>query len=316
MFTQSSITLAVYEIRLRRIYQMEEYYSLDDFCNGNDFLNFVQKNIANWEYNPREEKSIVLDEKKQKMIMLVPDSLKLMGRTVCALVETGDYGFESNIKDITTGKIKYTKTKNDADVLPFFIMFYIPQDMTSAIMISQRYRQYGATSIVVDTIKKKFKEDFPDSLIEISALKSTKLSDKFMTGGNLKKLSFKCFDSKILNTLPAMQNMNPADYTLEYSIVSKRGRSIPNSLLNIFRNNAAGSKKISELIKIPYYDYNEVTFEINMNGHTRTLRATDLESLGSFFDITNDIQTDTYGFPTYDSVRKAALSILDDIKQS
>lgn len=314
MATKASVTLSIYEIRLRKEYKKEEYYSVDDFCNGTDLLKFVHEVIANWEYSPnKDERHIVLDEEKQKMIMLVPGSLKLTGRTICSLIETGDYGIESKIKDINTGEVKYEKTKTDADVLPFFIMFYIPKGSTTAIMISQRFRQYGATSIVADTIKKKFKEKFPDSIMEIFALRSTTLSDQFMTGGKLKKISFKCFDPKMIGTDSIIHNMNPEDYTLEYNIVSKRGKSIPCSILNIFRTNIDKSREISKLIEIPYYDYDEVTFEMNMNGHSRTLRATDLESLGSFFDITDDIQMNSYGLPTYESIRTAAMSILSDI---
>lgn len=314
MGNKPSVTLSVYEIRLRKMHQKDEYYPLDDFCNGNDFLKFLQYIVANWAYEPDEEKTIVVDENKQKMVRLVPNTLKPTGRVLCSLVETGDYGVISDIIDVKTGALKYTKTKDDADVLPFFMMFYVPKNMTSAIMISQRFKQFGATSIVLDTIKNEFRDRFPHTFMEISSLKSPFLSDKFMTGGKLKKISFRCFDSRVLSTLPAMQNLNPDNYTLEYSIVSRRGKSIPNNILNIFRNNTDGSKRISDLIKIPYYDYNEVAFEMNLNGHNRTLKATDIESLGSFFDITEDVESDDKGLPTYNSVRRIALSILEDIK--
>lgn len=97
-------------------------------------------------------------------------------------------------------------------------MFYVPQDMTSAIMISQRFKQFGATSIVYDTIKKEFKAQHPTVQMEFSALKSTTLSDKYLSSGKLMKISFKCFDSKVLNSsLSNIEGFNTDEYTFEYT---------------------------------------------------------------------------------------------------
>ena len=317
MASKASVTLSLYEIRLRKPRQRVDYYKLNDFDRGHDFLNFLQSVIANWAYVPSGSKVIVNDEEKQKIVRLVPNTLKLFGRQITSLVETGDYGTISNIIDSVTGEVKYKKRAQDADVLPFFIMFYIPQDMTSAIMISQRFKEFGATSIVIDTIKKEFKEKHPTVQMEFSALKSTTLSDKYLSSGKLKKISFKCFDSKVLNSsLNNIEGLNTNDYTLEYNIIPKRGKSIPSPIINMFRLNRDNSKSISQLIKIPYYDYDDVSFDLNLNGHNRTLKASDIESLGSFFDITNDIITGADGLPTYESIKKVAESILDDIKNS
>lgn len=289
---------------------------MNDFSNGTDFLKFVETTIANWAYKPAKDKSIVLDEDKQKVVRLIPGTMKILGRHVLSMIETGDYGEISNIIDTDTGEVKYIKTEKDADVLPFFIMFYVPENAKSALMISQRYKQFGATSIVLDTIKKEFRTKFPHVQMEISSLKSTALSNRFLSSGNLKKITFKCFNPRVLSGFPNIEGLNANEYTLEYSIVSKRGKKIPGSILNLFRKNVDASKTISHLIEIPYYEYNDVAFDLRLNGHYRTLKASDIESLGSFFDISDDVEFGDNRLPTYASIQKIAMSILDDIKES
>lgn len=316
MASQPSVTLSVYEIKLRKPRQKEEYYKVNDFCNGTDLLTFLQTTIANWAYLPSKDKAIVVDKDKQKVVRLVPKTMKILGRNVMSMIETGDYGVISNIIDTETGETKYTKRAQDADVLPFFIMFYVPENRSSAIMISQRYKQFGATSIVIDSVRKEFMAKHPDVFMEIDSLKSATLSDKYLSSGRLKRITFKCFDSKILNSSMNIEALNSNEYTLEYSIVSRRGKMIPATLLNMFRPNRDSSKSVAQLIKIPYYEYNEISFDLSLNGHNRTLKASDIESLGSFFDITKDVEMGENRLPTYDSIQKVALDILNDIKNS
>ncbi len=311
-----SVTLSIYEIRLRDKRQTEKYYNLDDFCNGADFFKFIHSVVGNWSNLGRDNKTIIVNPDTQKAINLVDDTLKIAGRTLSAIVKTGDYGVSSEITDVNTGELKYEKTPDDADMMPFFVLFYIPENRKSAIMISQRYKQYGATSVIADSIRWEFSKQFPGQHMEIAALQSAILSDKFITGGNLKKITFKSFNPKVLNDVSVMSKLDPNDYILEYSIVSKRGKKIPNRLLNIFRRSVDSGKSVSDLIKIPYYDYNEIALELSMNGHRRTLKATDIDNLGSFFDITYDVDFDNKGFPTYDSILRVAKDVLDDIKQS
>ena len=80
MASKASVTLSLYEIRLRKPRQRVDYYKLNDFDRGHDFLNFLQSVIANWAYVPSGSKVIVNDEEKQKIVRLVPNTLKLFGR--------------------------------------------------------------------------------------------------------------------------------------------------------------------------------------------------------------------------------------------
>ena len=43
-----SVTLAIYEIRLRKPHKKEDYYSVSDFDYGSDLLKFLHETIANW----------------------------------------------------------------------------------------------------------------------------------------------------------------------------------------------------------------------------------------------------------------------------
>ncbi len=144
------ISLSSYSIRIKDS-SRDDYVLLDEFLPKKDFLSFVQ------EYFSFVETKLQLDEENKKLIRINNQKIKTVKRQIRGIIETGEYGFESEIIDTKKGTLKYKRAVEDAELLPFYFLISLPKGKDKGIIILQRFGQFGISKILRDSLNQFLK---------------------------------------------------------------------------------------------------------------------------------------------------------------
>lgn len=312
-----TVTLACYEVSITKKGEKDTPLSLSDFNNGNDLFDFLKNYIPNWNYETNEDNKIIDDEQLKKVLRLRPNTIKFQGRSISGIVETGEYGYESDIIDKETGKSTHKRKKTEASMLPFYFIIQIQKNFKKGILVLQRFKQFGVYSIFSTTIKKEFNKNNDAFILNLNPLVSKELVDKFIDRGIVSRISFKNLNgaSQLASYFDDGTEFNETDLHTEFNIVANRGKKLP--FLGKVKKFRSGNLDIGDLVSITNFEYNSVSVTITLNDHQRTMNLSALNKLGAFYDITSEITFDNEtGHPNFELVAEQAKEILEDIKKT
>lgn len=150
-----SVGLTAYSFRVRNSDNME--FELHDIFNRS-FVDIINNSagVSLNEYDNDEEgesiftfDQVVADTIRNEDNQDVYDALYLR-------VKTGEYGIESEIVDSETGVVTYTRSQNEADVMPFGCCIMVPSgEHTRGVFVFQSIGRYG-----IVTIMKKYVDEY------------------------------------------------------------------------------------------------------------------------------------------------------------
>lgn len=98
----------------------------------------------------------------------------------------------------------------------------------------------------------------------------------------------------------------------EVSIIAPRNGFIPNAM-GIF--DRLRGKESSEPFKLDNVECQDISFELDIDGHRRSVSFANLTNIGTNVDITSRVKTDNTGYPVYASLREEAHIILSYITE-
>ena len=99
---------------------------------------------------------------------------------ISGIIESGDYGYESTLVNIKTGKKKYDRKVDDTEIKPFYFLIYLPKNTAIGYVILQRLGVYGIHSVFKNHITKFFKLRFANLQLELSQFISKELATTFI----------------------------------------------------------------------------------------------------------------------------------------
>ena len=141
-----SFSLAYYRISLNKR-NSKDLVELSDMRKGEDYFDIIYNIVLGWRYKigklnikrDDENKKVFRVKKNDKGI----DMLYREGRFLDGIIESGDYGSEEPVVDITTGESKHTKNTNESLLKPFYFLFYIPKNSVYGFLILERIGTLG-----------------------------------------------------------------------------------------------------------------------------------------------------------------------------
>jgi hypothetical protein len=293
---RTNVSLATYTIVVRRRYN-KEAEPIGQF-EGADLLDFVREYLTN-------RKSPLNDKEKHHILRAEIHSDK--NRQISGLIETGEYGYSSELFDTSKEKTAYRRKPTDADLLPFVFLFDLPKDEKNGIIILQRFKTYGIRKVFADDFSAFFSSRFPNSIVEIQPIVPKALLEKFTKESSATKIRFRKLHIP-QDICDALANgITPKDGYVEYSIIAKKGGRFKGMFTK--KDNAQLLAVSSEAGFTP----DRTLVEVNVNGKKRTLDIADLNRLRAYFEITDEVQFGIDGHPTYESVLQASNDLLADL---
>ena len=321
--------IALYKISITPWGDPSKPVVLSDFNNGKDFLDIIKQMLASLCYVQdiqtettdmmEDETKTDTAEKKYFRIMKNDnqDVLKPLGRSVSGIIESGEFGTEENIVNVKTGESR-KKLVDEALLVPFYFMIQVPEHSSVGFLLIERISNMGIFSILEKKIKIAVEEalglESDNFVVNISPLAIKKVLEKHVALlGGAKKITLERINSKDLSVSRATNGEISDEEIGNTQIVYTAKRNKMLSILNLF--NKYKNRKESDVYSVGEVEYKDIKFEVEVGGHLRSLSMQDVNKLGTYIEITNDLQYDSTQYPSYSSLHKVALGIYDDVKK-
>lgn len=327
-------SLALYSITIHQLGNRRDKLVLTDFDNGKSLYDIAYNMLCSISYNKEIKKEKVNlstknDSTEKRFFRIMRNSrgedvLNPRKPYLTGFIESGEYGTEENIVNVETGETKEKKEK-DALLRPFYFMLYVPQGAKTAILILERISNLGVMTI----LEKKLREavsvvlganakDYVFS-IEPMALESV-LRRHINTIGGAKKVIFNhVMLSDITPSKLSDGNLNNDEiHNMQITLSAPRNGSI--NIMSWFQKmkekyEQKKDNRRANICSVSGIEYRDIKFEVEIGGAARTISMQDVGKLGTYLDITNEVELDRNYYPTFASVDKQANILMSDIKQ-
>lgn len=305
------IRLEVYTLKVRK--QREEFaVRLDNFLEKSDFLDFFRDYIKSF------DNKLSINESQQKSIQFKAESVRVLSdqRIISGVIESGDYGIESTIVDITTGQIKYHKTNDDADIKPFYFLFHLPKESDKAFVILQRIGIYGINGVFKNHLELFFKQRYDQFLIELSPFVSRKLAQSFIQNGAIRELTLRRYNlpSDVTDKLGLVGHSEDI-LSIELRITAKQKHALPyNTKVQKFVNNRnVAMFDIKELQNLGFDGEHKSSIKVTLGKNTRTVDLSETGQIRPYYDINSEVEKDSSGHPIFESINQIAIGLINDL---
>ncbi len=314
-------SLSIYRISINKRLSKDEKVYLSDYNNGKDLLAQLKSLLEIWKFENAKENTPTIakdeDEKKISRILQNLDGsfeLHSLGRCLSGIIESGEFGTEENIIDSNTGELKYRKRADDAQMIPFFFMFNIPEHSYYGYLIIERIGNIGIYSTLTKAIQKHIEQGRHENLVlKIEPFMIQEVFNRNLSViSEARKVILKRVQSQKLNLSQIAENLVEGD-GVQTDIVYKAPR---NRFLQvkqwIDKLNASKNKKGGYTFQ--NIEYADVAFELKIGGKVRTVSIAKINGLGTNLEITDNVELGNNGYPTYNSLKTEAQRLLSFIK--
>jgi hypothetical protein len=276
-----------------------DYETLSDLDGeGTDVFDFVHDVLSGI-------KAQTLDQKELQQAFSVP-KLDKKDRTLSGMVETGQYGYESDFINVKTGKNVFKRKKEDAEMLPFYFYFGIPEGVEAGILILQRTSNFGIRKVLHWVLNIAFEEKHPEYKLRFRPLVAETEVDRFITG-KIQQIHF------IRKSIPADladaydKGHGEVRGTVELVMRASKMSVLPmNGLLTrIFKRRGGNVGGVFELDD-DEFAYDNVKAEVKLGRATRTINAAHPGRIRSYYDVSDAVEIGPSGLPRYNSIQEQA----------
>jgi hypothetical protein len=298
------ISLAAYAVKVWNPNDREHEVISDFDGNGTDLFNVLHDVLQGI-------KNKTLDQEELQQAMSVP-KLEKKNRTLSGIIETGQYGHESNFIDVKTTKVVYERKKDDAEMLPFYFFLEIPEGAEDGILVLQRTAAIGIRKLLYWVLNTAFEEKHPEFKLRLAPLVAESEVDRFIKG-KIQKIHF------IKKSIPADiadaydKGHQEVRGTVELVIRASKGGVLPMNgwLSKLFKN-----RKVDGLFALSdeNFMYDNVKAQVKVGRATRTINAAHPARIRSYFDVTDAVKLGPNGHPQYNSIQEQADKLAAELR--
>ena len=317
-----NFSLSIYRISINKRLSTNEMEWLSDYDCGKDFLVQLDQLFQGWKFEKTQKNvpAIAKDEEEKKIsrILKKPDGsfeYYSLGRCLSGIIESGEFGTEENIIDSITGELKYRKTALDAQMIPFFFMFNIPEHSSYGYLVIEKIGNNGIYSVLKKAIEEHVGQTLDENLVlKINPFMLPEVYDKNMSVvSDAKKVILRNAKSRNLTLSDITENLVEGHDDLQTDIVFKAPRNgvIP---IRKWLDKLNSSKKEREGYTFQGIEYADVAFELMIGGKVKTVSIAKIIGLGTNLEVTDNVSLGDNGYPTYESLKNEALKLVSYIK--
>lgn len=298
----NSYSLSIYQITINKRLKKDDLENLSNFDGGKDLLTLVDTMFNSW----RDDltRKVVNDTENKKVSRLRKDSdgnwIYHRHQTyIDGIIESGEYGTQEEIINIETGEAKYTKTKKDAALVPFYFMMYVEPNTEKGYLILERIGNIGVYSVLERSIREFIAPQMSDrfTLSIVPYLVPQVLEMNLAAVGGAKKVVLRGVDSSQFKNMKT--DISFSECSTEVSFIAPKNKFIQ-QVKDVLQS--LKSKKENEPYKVNNIECQDVAFELDINGYRRTISVAKMTSIGMNIDITKQVSNDVTGYPSYKSL--------------
>jgi len=287
------VSLAAYDVKVWNSGDKNSEILSDFDAEGSDLLNFLHTVLLNI-------KNSTLDQKELQQAMAV-SKLDKQSRILTGIIETGDYGRESNIINVGTKKTVYRRKMEDAEMWPFYFFIEIPEGIEDGLLILQRTAHYGIRKVLHWVLDTAFTEKYPDFQLRLSSLADQDQMEKYIKG-RVQEITFvrKTISPDIEENYD--RGHQEVHGSVELVIRARRGSALP---MNSWLSKIFKSRKpvgIFALDNTEKFAYENVKAKVKLGRSSRIINAANPMRLRPYYEVTDAVIMGKDGHPKYDSI--------------
>lgn len=308
-----------YSIQIRDSHADNDYVPVAKF-HGQTGITDVFDEFCKTRMTDASQAVAAIDHIAQSVIRIDKhDHMTEMGSSVYsfAVISTGQYGEESDIYHSGKRQVTYKKSKDEAELIPFFTALEcVSGNRERAIILFQTYKQFGMKTAFCKEFIAYFKSKFGKRYtIEISPIVPEGLISQ-ITSLPITRVDFVRFDAS--DAINNLDSGNPGiNANLSVSFSAKRGSFLP--LNNVFAKLANRStKEIKGYVEFPgflnSFDYEDIYFTVKDGTIDRTVKVLEFYISRYRHDIENEVKIDPNGHPELESLKLSGFRFISRIR--
>jgi hypothetical protein len=299
------ISLGAYSLRVKD--SSGEFVNVDEVTSELDLLEILKEYLKNL------KKQFSHDSREKKLLRVL--QLTARNRILNGLIETGEYGFESNLYDLGRKAVSHKRNIQEAEMLPFYFLVEIPKDSDHGIILLQRFKQYGMRRILMESLRAHFSVNYPDLKIYVAPLIPGSMVKRYLTEGRITKVRFvsHTITSDIADAYDSGTGRQEGGQ-LELVLRAKRDGWLP--LRGRLRAFLDKKRKLSNFVELEDFKYDDVKIEVELNRNRRTVDLSNLQKIRAYIDVSDQIKIMPNGHPSFESIDYVAKELLNDLKET
>lgn len=302
-------SLSIYRITVNERRKTDELRILSDI-NGTDLLSLTDTFLKTWLSSSSEVKT----SKESKRAYRISQNHTFEGRIIYGIIDSGEYGQQLEVVNINNSEGKYTIKPDEAPLMPFFFMFYYPEDKPYGFLILQRIGPRGIYSI----LSKEFitfvgKELDVDYVIKVHPFViANLLKQNLSLVSKATSITVKRKDSVLFNKV-SMGILDGDGVLSETKFYLPRNRYF--DIIEWLKVKLGEKNEVSQkLVDTSMIDDADISLDVKLsNGKERTLRLGNISQFGTNLPLSDDIELDDKGYPTFRALKQEALTLVDHI---
>jgi len=302
---QPTISLASYAIRVWNIDEHEPD-PISNFSDGADLIDFLRT------FFDGLKTSVAHDEVIRQVLRV--KTLTVGGRQISGIIETGEYGSESELWDVKKKSVAHTRKTTEADMLPFYFLADLPEGPDEGLLMLERRGMLGIRQLLYRAVIAEFEKKFKDHSLRFDPLvQSTELAK--YANGKIESIRFVRFDIPKDISEAFGSGHKEVKGRVELVVHAQRGKSLP--LNDALKRFLRGGKKVGELIALDEtnFEYQNIKMRSRVGQSTRTIDLARGKHLRSYHDISDTVQFDPKsGNPQFDSIHNLATTLARELK--
>lgn len=296
-------SLSSYTIRVKDKGE-KSYEQIDQLNGGEDLLKVLSTFLSERKVNSS------LDPKQKKLLSV--NRLISNDRLLNGIIETGDYGYESNLRDIHLNSISYKRGIDDAEMLPFYFLMHLPKNTDEGIVILQRFKQFGIRKHLLEDFRDYFTSKYPNLNVEINPLVPEVLIRQSFYNGRIIKIRFIQFKiPKEIEDVYDNPDHEEIEGHTELSVSVKRNDNLP--IVGPILDFLKGNRALNKIVELHDFNYEDIKVELMVNKNHRTISLTNLNKVRAYYDITDKVKLDKSGHPSFESIDNIGRELLEDL---
>lgn len=322
-------SIVPYRFKLREKGDSDNNWSLTNLTEGDD--SFPKEDIFDLfeDFLDHYAGSPDKDEDREKFFNV--SDYNVGTTTVEAIVETGDYGYRAELKDVDTGEQTYEKDTDESEVLPFYFLFWLPKTVAGewyengerGIMVFQQLNGRGIKTGFYKRFRQAVLDKGEDSPIYESPAEETMFELNPIT------------TQDVLRELINSQRVRSAEFELDEAPSDSEGpmqyaegldtRETDTQLLvlkpdykgslNYFRDKAEElEEEDSTFAEVVGDEVSELSVEIDdETGHTRKISLIDDDEISMRRILEPDEVVTNEGIPTRSSIANRTIELANKV---
>jgi hypothetical protein len=279
---------------------------LDKLHGSGDFIKIVHEALRS-----RHNQFVQLSSGRRRL--QITGDLRRQGRIVDGVLEVGESGHTSVMKDEKSGQELFHRKVSHVEMIPLYFRGWSPSGGTFAAFAFQHYGDYGCKTAVHDVIQQELKVRMPDLVLTMREAVPGEVVEAFFKKGLVKQLRFTRFGvpSDRADSYAKLLN-NPDEANLELRVVAKRGDGLSLSSLarNVFGRQEISSKNLYELDGVAF---NRFKMKVSLQGKDKWLTVGQFMTMHSRLDVSKDVELDRTGHPKRASIEEVCQGLLEKV---